>query len=148
MSAPAGPQPATNKVLIGAVTGGCAALLLAAAMLLCLWRRRALRARGPATIDSKDGTGSETRLTVRGAAVQLASPKAPSGSIMLQVRSCALHVSRSAPGYYKMLRRAVCRQEVDQGKHRTITCTLISKASHSGTTALHCCVSSLLPAQV
>lgn len=77
-------------MLIGAAAGGCAALLLAAAMLLCVWRRRALKVRGSAASEAKDGTGSEPRLTVRGAAGQLASPKAPSGSITLQVRSCGV----------------------------------------------------------
>ena len=72
--------------MIGAVAGACTALVLAVALLLCVWRRLVLRRRSLDMQGPKDSVESCT--TVKGAAVQLASPRAP-GSIVLQV-CCAV----------------------------------------------------------
>lgn len=86
-AAPAGAaQAGPNKVLIGAVTGGCAALLAAALALLLMWRRRRA-VRSSESTQSKASKGSEVEkcMTAEGAARHLSLPQPPSGNMRLQV---------------------------------------------------------------
>ena len=128
-AAPAGAaQAGPNKALIGAVTGGCAALLAVALVLLLLWRRwRAVRSSVTTQLQASKGSEVEKCMTAEGAARHLSLPQPPSGNMRLQVGPglpAALALSSligMAGCAYKSSRRTQVPRQVLQNCHLALS---------------------------